>query len=84
MTDTQLLTLSAQLVAVLFGTLIAVLAWMGNKLYVKLEDMYEVFSDLRKEIHDIQMNLKEEIGEIRGRVTRLEERCRFEHDARAQ
>ena len=73
MTDTQLLTLSAQLVAVLFGTLIAVLAWMGNKLYNKLESISQFFDELRRDIHLID-----------GRVTRLEERCRCEHDARAQ
>ena len=73
MTDTQLLTLSAQLVAVLFGTLIAVLAWMGNKLYNKLESISQFFDELRRDIHLID-----------GRVTRLEERCRYEHDAREQ
>lgn len=73
MTDTQLLTLSAQLVATLFGTLIAVLAWMGNKLYNKLESISQFFDELRRDIHLID-----------ARVTRLEERCRYEHDARAQ
>lgn len=71
MTETQLLTLSAQLVAVLFGTLIAVLAWMGNKLYNKLESISAFFDELRSEIRQID-----------GRVTRLEERCRYEHEAR--
>ena len=73
MTDTQLLTLSAQLVAALFGLLILVLGWMGNKLYSKLESMSNIFDELRHEIHKID-----------GRVTRLEERCRFEHDGRVQ
>lgn len=69
MSDTQLLTLSAQLVAVLFGTLIAVLAWMGNKLYAKLERISEFFDEIKTEIQKID-----------SRVTRLEERCRYEHD----
>ena len=73
MTDTQLLTFSAQLVAALFGLLILILGWMGNKLYSKLESMTSIFDELRNEIHLID-----------GRVTRLEERCRYEHDARAQ
>ena len=73
MTDTQLLTLSAQLVAGLFGTLIAVLAWMGNKLYNKLDSMTSIFDEIKREIQKID-----------NRVTRLEERCRYEHDARAQ
>lgn len=69
MSDTQLLTLSAQLVAVLFGTLIAVLAWMGNKLYAKLERISEFFDEIKIEIQKID-----------NRVTRLEERCRYEHE----
>ena len=73
MSETQLLTLSAQLVAVLFGTLIAVLAWMGNKLYNKLESISQFFDELRRDIHLID-----------ARVTRLEERCRYEHDGKAQ
>lgn len=71
MTDAQLLTLSAQLVAALFGTLIAVLAWMGNKLYNKLESISQFFDELRREIQKID-----------NRVTRLEERCRYDHDGK--
>ena len=73
MTDAQLLTLSAQLVAALFGLLILILGWMGNKLSTKLDSMTIIFDEIKREIQKID-----------NRVTRLEERCRFEHDQRGQ
>ena len=73
MTDAQLLTLSAQLVAALFGLLILILGWMGNKLSTKLDSMTSIFDEIKREIQKID-----------NRVTRLEERCRFEHDQRVQ
>ena len=73
MTDAQLLTISAQLVAALFGLLILILGWMGNKLSTKLDSMTSIFDDIKREIQKID-----------NRVTRLEERCRFDHDQRWQ
>ncbi len=67
MTDAQLLTLSAQLVAALFGLLILILGWMGNKLSTKLDSMMSIFDEIKREIQKID-----------NRVTRLEERCRHE------
>ena len=72
MTDAQLLTLSAQLVAALFGLLILILGWMGNKLSSKLDSMTSIFDEIKREIQKID-----------NRVTRLEERCRHEHDGKA-
>ena len=72
MSDAQLLTLSAQLVAALFGLLILVLGWMGNKLSTKLDSMTSIFDEIKREIRKID-----------NRVTRLEERCRYEHDGKA-
>lgn len=72
MTDAQLLTLSAQLVAALFGLLILILGWMGNKLSTKLDSMTSIFDEIKREIQKID-----------NRVTRLEERCRYEHDGKA-
>lgn len=69
MTDAQLLTLSAQLVAALFGLLILILGWMGNKLSSKLDSMTSIFDEIKREIQQID-----------NRVTRLEARCRYEHD----
>jgi len=70
-TDAQLLTLSAQLVAALFGLLILILGWMGNKLSSKLDSMTSIFDEIKREIQKID-----------NRVTRLEERCRYEHDGK--
>ena len=72
MTDAQLLTLSAQLVAALFGLLTLILGWMGNKLSTKLDSMTSIFDEIKREIQKID-----------NRVTRLEERCRYEHDGKA-
>ena len=72
MSDAQLLTLSAQLVAALFGLLILILGWMGNKLSTKLDSMTSIFDEIKREIQKID-----------NRVTRLEERCRHEHDVKA-
>ena len=71
--ETQLLSLSAQLVAAMFGILIMLLGWLGSKLYSKLESMSDAFNEIKREIQKID-----------NRVTRLEERCRYEHDARVQ
>ena len=71
MTDAQLLTLSAQLVAALFGLLILILGWMGNKLSSKLDSMTSIFDEIKRELQKID-----------NRVTRLEERCRYEHDGK--
>ena len=71
MTDAQLLTLSAQLVAALFDLLILILGWMGNKLSSKLDSMTSIFDEIKREIQKID-----------NRVTRLEERCRYEHDGK--
>lgn len=72
MSDAQLLTLSAQLVAALFGLLILILGWMGNKLSTKLDSMMSIFDEIKREIQKID-----------NRVTRLEERYRYEHDGKA-
>lgn len=72
MSDAQLLTLSAQLVAALFGLLTLILGWMGNKLSTKLDSMTSVFDEIKREIQKID-----------NRVTRLEERYRYEHDGKA-
>lgn len=72
MTDAQLLTLSAQLVAALFGLLILILGWMGNKLSTKLDSMTSIFDEIKREIQKID-----------NRVTRLEERYRYDHDGKA-
>lgn len=72
MSDAQLHTLFVQLVAALFGLLTLILGWMGNKLSTKLDSMTGIFDEIKREIQKID-----------NRVTRLEERCRREHDGKA-
>lgn len=73
MTDTQLLTIAASLVATLFGLLVMLLGWMGNRLYAKLEAISEIFSELR-----------DDIAKMDKRLTIVEERFRYEHEMRQQ
>lgn len=73
MTDTQLLTIAASLVATLFGLLVMLLGWMGNRLYAKLESISEIFSELR-----------DDIAKMDKRLTIVEERFRYEHEMRQQ
>lgn len=65
MTDQAFIALSLSLVGTFFGLLVAVLGWMGNKIYGKLEEMN--FS-LNKLDHD----LTAKVHEIDKRITRLE------------
>ncbi len=74
MTDTQLLTLAAALVATLFGLLVTILGWLGNKIYVKLDD-------LAATMHRVEGDLRGKIGDLDRRVTVIETKCKGNHDA---
>lgn len=65
MNETQLLTLAASLVATLFGLLVALLAWLGNKFYTKLDEISKNLVDMAGELH-------ERINGLDRRVTRVE------------
>lgn len=65
MNDTLLLTIAASLVATLFGVLIAILGWMGNKVYVKLDEM-------ARTMHTIAGDLHTRISGIDIRLVRVE------------
>ncbi len=68
MSDTQLLAISASLVATLFGVLVTVLGWLGNKFYVKLDEISKNLVDMAGELHD-------RINGLDRRVTKVETRC---------
>jgi len=57
----SLLTLSGVLVASIFGILLAVLGWMGNKLYSKLDEitrsLHQIADDLHMKINNVDMRL---------------------------
>lgn len=65
MNETVMLTLAASLVATLFGLLVAVLSWLGNKIYTKLDE-------LNNTVHRIEGDLHERINNLDRRVTRVE------------
>ena len=65
MQPTEFMNMAASLVATLFGILIVLLGWLGNKLYSKLES-------IDGKVTKIETNLRGEIQEIDRRVTRLE------------
>lgn len=72
MSETIMLTIAASLVATLFGLLVAVLSWLGNKIYTKLEEMATT-------MHAIAGDLHERINGLDRRVTVVETRCNSHH-----
>jgi hypothetical protein len=72
MSETQLLTMAAGLVATLFGLLCMILGWIGNKLFGKLEDMAKGLSDMASELH-------EKLNALDRRVTVVETKCHTNH-----
>lgn len=52
MNDTFLLTISASLVATLFGVLVAIIGWLGNKFYAKLDEISKNLVHMAGELHE--------------------------------
>ena len=52
MNDTILLTIAASLVATLFGVLVAIIGWLGNKFYSKLDEISNNLVKMAGELHD--------------------------------
>jgi len=46
-----MLTVAASLVATLFGLLVMVAGWLGNKLYAKLDEMSKSLNAMASELH---------------------------------
>jgi len=65
MTDHSLTALLLSLVGTLFGLLVAVLSWLGNKIYTKLD---QVNDNLVK----IDKDMTSRLSDIDKRVTKLE------------
>jgi len=68
MNDAQLLTLAASLVAALFGLLVTLIGWLGNKFYTKLDEISKNLVDMAGELH-------ERINGLDRRVTKVETPC---------
>ena len=52
MNETLLLTIAASLVATLFGVLVAIIGWLGNKFYAKLDEISNNLIAMAGELHD--------------------------------
>lgn len=65
MTDQAFIALSLSLVGTFFGILVAMLGWIGNKIYSKLEEMNNGLNKLDKD-------LTAKVHDIDKRITRLE------------
>ncbi len=65
MTEMQMLTIAAALVATMFGILATVLGWIGSRLHTKVDDM-------GKTLHSIAEGLHEKFNGLDKRVTVVE------------
>ena len=75
MTSAQILSFYSSIVAILFGIIMAILGWIGTRLYSKLEEM-------SKSIRSIEGDLHERVANIDKRLVAVESQCRFEHERR--
>ena len=65
MNEAMLLTIAASLVATLFGVLVAIIGWVGNKFYAKLDEISKNLIVMAGELH-------ERINGIDRRLVRVE------------
>ena len=65
MSDNFIISIATSLVAVFFGLLVAVLGWIGNKIYVSLENVSRGLRDMEKE-------LMLKLTDMDRRITRVE------------
>jgi cell division protein FtsB len=65
MNEATLLTIALSLVAVLFGLLVSILAWIGGRLYNKLDEIVKSLGSVASELHG-------RINTIDRRVTVIE------------
>lgn len=72
MTETQMLTIAAALVASMFGLLTAVVGWVGSRAISSIDAMREKLSEVAGELHTringlenrvVKMETKLEIGQ---------------------
>lgn len=65
MSENFIITIATSLVAVFFGMLVAVLGWIGNKIYTSLENVSRGLRDMEKE-------LMLKLTDMDRRITRVE------------
>lgn len=65
MTETQMLTMAAALVATMFGLLAAVIGWIGQRAISSIDQMKDKLNEVAGELHS-------RINGIDGRLVRVE------------
>ena len=68
MSDTLLLTIASSLVATLFAILVMMTGWLGNKFYVKLDEISKNLTTMAGELHN-------RINGIDRRLVKVETHC---------
>jgi|JI6StandDraft_1071083.scaffolds.fasta_scaffold597121_2 biopolymer transport protein ExbB/TolQ len=70
MSDTVLLTIAASLVATLFGLLVTIIGWLGNKFYSKLDEISRNLVTMAGELHERINGLDRRVTVVETRVER--------------
>jgi hypothetical protein len=68
MTDTMIVSILLALVGALFGVLVAILGWMGSKVYQKL-------SEMAISLHKVEHDLRGQLADLDRRVFKVETTC---------
>lgn len=68
MSETQMLTIAAALVATMFGLLVAVISWIGSRAISAIDDMRDKLNEVAGELHN-------RINGLDRRVTVVETKC---------
>ena len=79
MTDIQLLTIAASLVAAMFGLLVTVIGFMGARMINKQDEIVQSISNVKDELHDriseYQTVQADKWNGIERRLSVVETRC---------
>ena len=73
MSDAVMLSIAFAIIAAMFGVLCAVLGWLGNRIYNKVDEMSKSLNAMAGELHA-------RINGIDRRVTIVETKCSTNHD----
>lgn len=68
MSDAMIVSTLLALVASLFGVLVMILGWMGNKVYEKL-------SEMASSLHHVENDLRGQLADLDRRVFTVETHC---------
>lgn len=72
MSDTLLVSVALGIIAGLFGMIMAVLGWLGNRIYSKLDEVAKSITAMYERVGEVKDELHDRITGIDKRVTRIE------------